>query len=242
MAAAYRDSISAITSASGITVDPSTLTYSAGDVLELRVHGYNPVGTPSGSDLTWTEIVAAGATRGGPFGADVQTRVFWAVADASITSFTVSNGITDQIGYSLMSMSGVNTSTPVDAAGVADGTMGAIVDPPAPSISPSGSDSLLACSAAVWGDSAVTSFAAPGSMTEREDFCSFDGYTLATEALVSSGATGTRAFVETPTEETGSWIASSVAYLSGGGGGGQGPNVELKRALVRPFNMTGGRR
>jgi hypothetical protein len=220
MVAAYRDSISAVASGSTISVDPSTLTYSANDVLLLHVFGYGTLGTPSGSDLTWTQILSD--SQVGEFGNTDSHKVFWAIADASITSFTVSNGIADQHGYFLTSISGADTTTPVDGTpGISSETHATVNQPTAPSVTTTGTDSLLVCAAGVWPASdTASSFTAPGGMTEREDIESWDSYTLATEALSASGATGTRAFTESPAlSGTQVWIASSVAIKSAGGGG-----------------------
>lgn len=218
MSAAVRDSISAITSAASITVDPSTLTYQANDVLVLFVWGYGTLGAPSGSDLTWTQQASDSII--GPFSNTDSMKVFTAVADASITSFTVSNGLTDQIGYALVSVSGANTSTPVDAVGTAKNTFNTVPEPTAPSVSPAAADSLLLCGCGVWpGEDSASSFLPPTGMTELEDFEAWDSYSVAALALSASGATGAKVFTETPIGTgTTTWIAASIAIRSSGSG------------------------
>jgi hypothetical protein len=199
MPAAYRDSISAISSGSTISVDPSTLTYSSGDVLLLHVFGYTSIGAPSGSDLTWTEILSD--TQAGPFSNTDIHKVFWAVADASITSFTLAHGLADQWGYCLMSISGADTGSPIDGTPqITSALFTGSSNPTALAVTTTGSDSLLVVGVGVWRNGDVTNaFDWSGSgMTEREDFESWDAYTVATESLGSSGSTGTRAVAESP--------------------------------------------
>lgn len=211
--ATYRDSISVIGSGSTMTVDPSTLTYEANDVLVLFGWGYTSLGAPSGSDLTWTERLSR--TQAGPFGNTDIHKVWTAVADSSITSFTIANGVSDQYGGVLVSVSGADTTTPVDASAIDSNTFDSVSNPTSPSVSPTGSDSLLLCGCGVWPpDGGTSSFTPPTGMTEREDFESWDSYSVATEALTASGATGTRAFTESPALLTGAWIASSIAIKS----------------------------
>lgn len=239
--AAYRDSIIGITSTSSLTVDPSTLTHSSGDVLLLHVCGYTSLGNPSGSDLTWTEIATAGASRTGPFSATDIAKVWWAVSDGSITSFTIAHGETDQINYVLTSISSADTTTPVDASGVSNGvydTGAGGTDPTAPSISPTGADSLLVAAACTWnGSDHGLTFTPPSGMTEREDGESWDAMTLATLGLSASGATGTKLFTESPDIGTQNsvWIANSIAVKSSGGGGGGGKPAVTRGGFVGVF-------
>lgn len=226
MAAAYRDSIANVASGTSISVDPAShgggLTYSSGDVLVLHVYGYTTIADPSGSDLTWTNIASATATDVGPFAVTILHKVWWAVADAAITSFTLAHGENDQYGYVLTSISGADTTTPVDVASSANGDTVSTTSVVAPSISPAGSDSLLLCAAGNWPSSGGGTWTVPSGMTEREDFASWDYYALATLGLSASGATGTKTF--TLTNDSGNWLASSIAIksASGGGGGGEG--------------------
>jgi hypothetical protein len=218
----YRDSARYLVSGSSITVDPAggahavggdTLTYQSGDVLVLFAWGYTSLGAPSGSDLTWTERLSD--TDGTPFGGTSIHKVWTAVADASITSFTVANGAADQIGAVLVAVSGADTTSPVDAAAISSAGFDAVADPTSPSVAPTGTDSLLLCGAGVWPNAdGTSSFTPPTGMTERADFESWDSYTVASEALTSSGATGTRVFVESPAITVGNWIASSIALRS----------------------------
>lgn len=227
MPAAYRDSTSTVTSGASLTVDPASpaLTYSNGDVLVLVVWGYTSLGAPSGSDLTWTERLSR--TQAGPFGNTDICKVWTAVADASITSFTIAHGVSDQIGYALVSVSGADTATPVDAAAIDSNVFSSVADPTCPSISPTGTDSLLICTAGVWPQANATStFTPPSGMTEREDLESWDSYSVASLGLTASGATGTKVFAESPALADGSaWIAASIAIKSAGAGTSARPPV-----------------
>lgn len=221
MVAAYRDSVAYLTSGSSITVDPASpaLTYSSGDILLVIVTGYTSLGAPSGSDLTWTQV-HTDTQAGGPFGnTDIMT-VWWAVADAAITSFTIAHGVSDQIGAVLKSISGADTTSPIDAQAITSLIVtGSSEDPTCPSISPTGTDSLLVSSVGLWraGENANT-WTPPSGMTEREDFESWDTYSVATLGLSASGATGTKAFLSSPDTGSGeAWIASSIAIKSAGG-------------------------
>lgn len=209
-AASYRDSISAVGSGTSMTVNPSTLTYQNDDVLVLFGFGYVSLGAPTGSDLTWTERLSK--FHSGPFGTNVIQKVWTAVADASITSFTIANGASDQYGHALVSVSNADTTAPVDASAIDSNVFGTVNNPTSPSVSPVGSNSLLLCAAGVWpgGDSA-SSFTPPSGMTEIEDWESWDSYSVAYQSLVSAGATGAKAFTESPALTGGTWIASSIA-------------------------------
>jgi hypothetical protein len=239
MPAAYRDSISAISSGSTISVDPSTLTYSSGDVLVLHVFGYTSIGAPSGSDLTWTQQLSD--TETGPFGNTDIHKVFTAIADASITSFTMAHGVSDQYGWFLTSVSGADTTTPVDGTpAITSGVYaGSTADVPAPSISPSGSDSLLICGGGLWrsGD-IVNAWTPPSGMTERGDIESWDTYSVASLGLSASGATGTKTFnlpIGTAVGEA--WIASSIAIKSSGGSS-TSPDAECATGTGAAYDVT----
>lgn len=212
MAAAYRDSISALTSSSAITVDPAVLTYQAGDVLVLHVWGYATLGAPSGSGLTWDPVLTRTHAHHSGGGVLAAHKVFTAVAAGSVGSFTVANGITDQIGYALTSVSGADPENPVDASGIDSNVFGTVSNPVAPDIDPTYAGSLLICGAGAWTAGGGVSFTPPSGMTEREDFASWDGYAVATVGLTSAGATGTKAFSESPTPGSAApWLASSIA-------------------------------
>lgn len=238
MAAAVRASMSALVSGASITVDPSTLTYVSGDVLVLFAFGYEAIGAPSGSDLAWTERLdhVTAITR--------NHKIWTAVADAAITSFTVANGIADQIGFVLVAVSGADTASPVDGVGGDGNTFDFVASPRSPSISPAGTDSLLLCGAVVYPTSdEASSFTPPAGMTELEDLEAWDSYSVAALALSASGPTGTKDFTESPahTDSGTAWVASSIAIKSGSGE----PQPVLVPHLdgqLRPFNMSTGRR
>jgi len=212
MAAAVRDSIRLNASGSTITVNPATLTYQSGDVLVLFVWGYATVGTPSGSDLTWTQ--RATDDQVDTFATNATGRIYTAVADASITSFTLSNGIADQNAFILISVSGADTAAPSDGAAATSNSVG---EPTAPSVSPAGADSLLLCGAYSMPSAGGGTFLPPSGMAELEDGTDFYTCTAAALALVASGATGTKAFDYSGTNMP--WIALSIAVKSAPSGG-----------------------
>lgn len=219
MVAAYRDSISGTSSDTSIEIGASGLTCVAGDILILHVMGYTSIGNPSGSDVTWTEVHVDTQTT--PFSATGVMRVFWGEApDNALSDFTCTNGENDQWGYMLTSISGADTTTPIDAQAINSGT-GAAASTVCPSVSPTGEDSLLVSGAATFpGGDGDNYTAAPSGVTLRENVnTAFDFYAMGTEALTASGATGTRTWDPTDNHSHG-WIGSSVAIASAAAGGG----------------------
>ena len=228
MPAAYRDSVKIVATSGDrttIEVDPAAddggLTYSAGDVLLLAVMGYTSIGAPSGSDLTWTEILSD--TQSGPFGNTAAMKVFRAVADASISSFTMSHGVNDQYGFCLMSIQDADTATPLDGTPqITSGLYTGSSNATGLSVTTTEDDSLLVGCVGLWRSSDVANsfdWSASG-MTEREDWEAWDAYTVATQALSAAGATGTRAVAESPegATSTDAWIFATVAVKSAASG------------------------
>jgi hypothetical protein len=219
MVAAYRHSIEGLSSGSTIPVAASGLTCVAGDVLVLDVFGFATMGTPSGaSDVTWSEELAAGAT--GPFGDACYHKKFVGVApDASLADFTIANGKSDTYYYVLTSVSGADTTTPVDAKAIT-GDDYPTSGPVSPTISPTGSDSLLLCAAGVfpYSDTALIT-GAPSGMTLRQEADDWETFGVATLGLSASGATGTKTWGYSGTTDK-AWICSSIAIKAAAGGGG----------------------
>lgn len=131
----------------------------------------------------------------------VDTQIHTRVADGTSADNLVYTGnFSDGNGFSfswtILSLSGVDTTTPIDIAPVTSvGTNS--VNHSAPSISPNGSDSFLVLSAAVSvATSTSRTYAAPSGMTKQADFygTGSQAFTQAvfTQALSSSGATGTK--------------------------------------------------
>lgn len=238
MVAAYRDSIEGMSSGSTISVAASGLTVAADDALVLHVWGFNTLGTPSGSDVTWTQIENASAT--GPYGDTCTHKVFVGIApDAALSDFTISNGKSDSWFYTLVSVSDADTTTPVDASDItaANSAAGA---PTAPSISPAGSDSLLICGVGLYpfaGDALITG--APSGMTLREDGQDWETYGMATLGLSASGATGTKVFSRSGSDIY-AYVASSVAIKTASAGGGDPEGSLLHGKLIRGGLLRGG--
>jgi hypothetical protein len=226
MPAAYRDSIKIHGSGNSISIDPAStdggLTYSSGDVLLLHVWGVTSIAAPSGSDLTWTQDLTD--TIVGPFSNTYCHKVYWAIADASISSFTIALGAADSYAACLTSISGADTGSPIDASAIATDLGSVSVNPIAPAVSPSGSDSLLVCAFGgheTGGESKTST--PPSGMTEREDWpttSEFEHFSLATLALSASGSTGTKTFdLVTDLDTAEVYAASSVAVKSAAAGG-----------------------
>jgi hypothetical protein len=222
MVAAYRDSISARAGADPIAVDPSALTYSSGDVLVLHLWAVTSIATPSGSDLTWTQQLSD--TIVGPFGNTYCHKVFTAVADASISSFTVDVGAADSQAFILTSVSGADTTTPVDGTPTFASEVHATdPTPQSPSITDlAGTDSLLVAACSVHRNGAGTrTMTEPSGMTEREDFpagSEFEQFGSATLGLSASTATGDKVWGPSGGLASGeAWMASSIAIKSAGG-------------------------
>jgi len=215
MVASVRDSIATITAgASGsIDVDYTGLTHSTSDILYLFVCGYTSIETPVDATLTWTQRLSD--SNAGPFGVDVVAKVFTAVSDGSADSFTLAVGLDDQYAYAFVSVQGVDFDSPVDGTpGISSEAFGTVANPTAPSISPTGSDSLLICAVSTWPSNGAPagSHTPPGDLTEREDWDAWDYGAVATAELVASGATGTKVFTESGAEGgTSAWIAASIA-------------------------------
>lgn len=207
----YRDSVPYLVSSSSITIDPSTLTYQANDLLFLVAWGYTSLGAPSGSDVTWTQRLTD--TQAGPFGNTDICTIWTATADSSLVSFTIAHGVSDQIGAVLLSIAGADTANPIDASAITSNVFSTVGDPTAPSITTITANTLLVCTAGVWPQSGGTSsFTAPAGMTKREDMEDWDSYCLATQELTASGSTGAKVFAESPSlSDNSAWIAATVA-------------------------------
>jgi hypothetical protein len=151
-------------------------------------------------------------------------RVFTRVAGASEpSSYTVSYG-TPGDGYGaqaiILRTTGVDTSSPIDVGPTFASSVASTSTVTAPSVSPSGSDSLLLCMFLFQEDFTDRTLTAPGGMTLVSTYPAVGGYADAAagyEGLTASGATGTRvATVSSGTVST--EIGASIALRSAGGG------------------------
>jgi hypothetical protein len=242
VAASYRDSLAGIGASSTISVNPAGLTVVTNDVVVLHVFGFTSIGAPSGSDVTWTERLSD--TQAGPFSNTDIHKVYTGVApDASLSSFTLANGQNDTYAWVITSVQDGDTTTPVDASGIDSNTFSSVGVPTSPSISPTGSDSLLLCACGWWpsSDHSPITFTPPTGMTEREEFSAWEAFSAATLGLSASGATGTKAFTESPNSPGGTeaWIASSIAIKSAEAGAAYVPNklVVARQAVQRAAVM-----
>ena len=219
MAAAY------VSEAHGAEADGTiTATFGAaptsGNLLVACLFGYaeqlSHLAAPA-TGLTWTERDTesdAGSTRFG--------KVWTATADGALSSFVFrnTNGAYDYLGLVIIEVSGHDTSTPIDA--IASGkSASSDTTADCPSISPTGSDSLLIGFACHNGFTAAARTCSWSAGTERADFQradQYDNYTAMTQALAASGATGTRTSTVSGGGE-GGWLTFSVAVKSAAGGG-----------------------
>lgn len=224
MAATVRNAVQGTGSSNSLSIGASGLTTAAGDILYLFTMGYTSFGAPSGSDVTWSLVDDQTITS--PYGATGIMAVRRGEApDNALSDFTMSHGATDQWGYILVSVQGADTTTPEDAWGVGtgpdDGSGSAADDPVAPSVSPTGTDSLLLCVASLWmrDDPGAATITVPSGMTALGNtFGAFDYYRGASLGLSASGATGTKTFDNTAASPRASWIAYSVAVKTASAG------------------------
>jgi len=141
---------------------------------------------------------------------------YYRVASSEPASYNFSLATNGKCSGGILTFSGVNTSSPVDAHGssvfTADTTSGV-----APSISPVGSDDMLICAFCTeYQDDNV--WTPPGSMVERVERKSHTGTSnsgttieICTELLAASGPTGTRTATSTISTHI---IAQSLALKS----------------------------
>jgi hypothetical protein len=219
------------------------LTIVAGDVLYLAVFGYTSLGAPSGSDATWSQRTTD--TEVGPFSnTDILTTWTATTPNTSPSSFTVANGASDQWGWVLASLSGVDTSNPIDVSATTSNKFASEAIPFCSNISPGTSDALYVGAVGVWSNTDDTSSFAPtgtNPVTEREDVDGgYDSFALGTRELVASGATGAKQWTETPNKTGGgaAWISSAIAFRSGSGAAATSapppqPIYRLRPLLVR---------
>lgn len=140
----------------------------------------------------------------------------------------------EEKGLIVYVLSGVDTTTPIDAAANTFDSVNALSHP-APSVSPTSTDAYLIChlnSGATDGGANTP----PGSMAEQYDavFAGALTYTGATEQLSASGATGTRTFTSANLIRYG---MLSIAVKTGGGAPPpeleEGPQVNVTRSNNR---------
>lgn len=225
------------------TANPTSLTLNgarqpnAGDLV-VAIHfndfyGLAAMPTPTfnGSTTGVTSITGTGlpADGGTNFG---HIKAWWwaagSTADVTISATESAPGDEDKgiIGYVL---SGADTTTPIDAAAGNFESSSATANQVAPSVSPATSDAFLICHTNNGGGGntgPITSF--PAGMTSQYDVngggMRFAG---ATQQLVSSGATGTKAFVATG---SGFWVTCSIAIKTAAAGG----SVIVPQIVVAP--------
>jgi len=197
MAVGIRTTATQTNSGSSATVSVTTdATPEVGDVVfAIHANDYyaeSDMPAPTGGPGGWAEVTAARGDAGSP-GAHI--KVWWAEvvsAGAMTVSVTETGSANEEKCLALWVLSGVDTTSPVDAAAGGSGSGTSVV---APSCSPTEDDSYLICVAESGGGSSTPSFTPPGSMTERYELQQGGlSNTAAFEQLVASGATGTRTF------------------------------------------------
>ena len=223
MSAGLRHHIQDTGSGSTVSVAASGLTVQANDIVILTVKGYTSLSAPSSTDITWTEIESGSATS--PYGASGVAKMWVGVASGALADFTVTMGVSDQHDWTLTSISGGDTGTPIDVSDVAvfndnGAPSGDEDDIDCPSVSPTGSDSfLIAIGYAFMRDDPGTgTLTVPSGMTALGDtFGDFDYGRGAYLALSASGATGVKTFVHTTGFSRCAWIGFTVAVKSASG-------------------------
>lgn len=199
--------VASVTTGSGTLSTDLLVAFGMSEYYSLGTYG-----PPTGGG--WTERVT-----GARSGDDSKLRVWTKTAPGGATTIEL-NGIADE-GHAMtvVVLAGADTSDPVDAsAGAAYSGSG--TSHPAPSCSPTSSDAFLLCAVvtAVFGGGG--SFTPPSGMTERAELVTTSGgdtrYTVATEQLSASGATGAKSFTYTNSGVAGAGV--SVAINTAGGG------------------------
>jgi hypothetical protein len=206
-----------------------------GDVLVAFCFGYATaladVTAPAGFTVRDTE---------GDAGTNRHGKVFTKVAASEGASYTFgSTTAYDYFAVILVAVQGADTASTDGVDGTpASGIFNNGDDTAdAPSISPSGSDSLLLCAAMFNSFSAAARTTTPPTgMTEIADFQradQFDMYAAASLALSSSGATGVKTFTGSAGAGTsGGWITFSIAIKSSAGGGGTAHTRTIMRTVA----------
>lgn len=219
MAATVRNVATGVENDGTISVSKPTDT-ADGDVLVAFCFGYAEaladVTAPAGFTSRDTESDAASR----------QGKVFTKVASSEGSSYSFgSTTAYDYFAVILVAVQGADTASTDGVDGTpASGIFNNGDDTAdAPSISPSGSDSLLLCAAMFNSFSAAARTTTPPSgMTEIADFQrpdQFDMYAAASLALSASGATGTKTFTGSSGAGTsGGWMTFSIAIKSAASG------------------------
>jgi hypothetical protein len=216
MAVTVRATATGVESDGTIAVTKPTGTVD-GDVLVAFCFGYAnalaDVTAPAGFTLRDSESDAANTRYG---------KVFTKVAASEGASYTFgSTSAFDYFAVILVAVQGADTTTNdgVDGTATSGFVFGLDLTADCPSVSPTGSDSLLLCAAMSNSSTAAARTSSwPGGMTELADFQrpdQYDTYTAASETLSASGATGTRVATFS-SGGTNGWVTFSVAIKSGG--------------------------
>lgn len=212
MAATKRDSQAYIGSGSTMSVDIDLLSTAVGDAIVVRAWGYESIGVPTGSGITFTEAVSE--LRTGEFGGADMHKAWVGVRTGAISDFTMTHGVADVWAVVVDSVQGADTTTPLDDADVASNWYGTVTDPSAPSLPAAAAGSLLLTSVYSWPSSDVNlSFTHPSGMTPDEMWESWDAGATSSLELTSAGATGAKTYVESPSMSSSAmvWICSSIA-------------------------------
>jgi hypothetical protein len=178
--------------------------------------------TPTvGGSTTGVNPVTNGTADGGTNEGHIKTYTFAVTSGGAQTVSVTETGSHDEEKcMTVYVLSGVDTTTPVDAAAnFATATGNANQD--SPSVSPPSSDAYLICHNNSGGGSATASYTSPGSMAEQYELHQggLSGVG-ATEQLAASGATGVRTFVAANSIP---WATVSVAMKTASGAAAPNP-------------------
>ena len=197
-------------SAPGGAVTVTKPTGTVDNDLLVAISWQDPDGNPASQTATgWTQ---EGSTQ------DValvgSTKVWRKTAASEGASWSFGGDIGASGLVAVLRIDGHDPSTPIDVTATFS-TGAASTSQVAPSISPSGTDSLLICGAyTLVAGTDTNSYTPPSGMTEQADFQVSGGWivaSVATLGLSASGATGTKTFTCTISKV---WLTVSLAVKS----------------------------
>lgn len=230
MPASVRSPASAAVDAGNINVSKPSGAVD-GDLL-LAVCFADPDGAAVTAPAGWTLVGSAFAPAGIGFG-----RVYRKAASGEPASYTFTGSAGSSNNVIVLAVTGHDSATPIDVAATW-GSGAASASHIAPSVSPTGSDSLLVCGWYGLTTGAASTYTPPGTMTERADLQPPGLWivsSVATEGLTASGATGTRTATLTFSRP---YIGVSVAVKSAGGGTTVNGTASLPAAATFTANPT----
>jgi hypothetical protein len=230
MAATVVDSTSNTENDTAVTVTKPTGTADGHLLLAIEFGYFEALAHLTAAGFTERATRFDGSSRGG--------KVWSKVASSEGASYNFGTNGFDYVGVQLIAISDVDTTTNHGIEDVQSDIFSNNDDTAVcPSVTAATAGGLLICGA--MGNSFTPSTYTtswPGGMTELEDFRRPDGYdtySSASEALVGSGATGTRiATFSTGATNAGGWVTFSIVVKSSAGGGGTSHTRTIMRTVA----------